>query len=376
MNLEGVLSGQINECQYVLKDNSGNQTLTEWKKGKDICYFGGYMHGNHIKMKSNGYGKNIVNVKGLLFFIFFITLIFFSSSNFFAEASENKSEANFMNNGGVAGVTYFSNGTDLIKYDFLRKNKEFLFKYGEKSGLGDRITHITYVAWLKSKKKILFVGSNTITSFIFEADLDLKNWKEYVNTQNIRDLALSPDENMIAYYKYPNNVVIRRYEDLEKAGFEQTIARNAFSAPLWISNFELVYNSADKNIVKINIKNGEQQILVNNLFVDSISPDKRHLLCSDRNSIFLYDIDSSQLKLLKRGDDLFQSSPSVWSPDGKHFLYSKFQHVKFTINVIKYMNGLTAEKKDVCMYSLTTGKDEILLENEKMPFGGFWRDGE
>ena len=96
------------------------------------------------------------------------------------------------------------------------------------------------------------------------------------------------------------------------------------------------------------------------------------MLCSDKSSIYIYTLATLQLRPLKTGRDLYQSSPGVWSFDEKYFLYSKFQKVELTINIAKYMNDLTAERKDIYIYCIITGRDEKILENEKIPFGGFW----
>jgi hypothetical protein len=56
-------------------------------------------------------------------------------------------------------------------------------------------------------------------------------------------------------------------------------------------------------------------------------------------------------------------------------LYNKFQKVKLTINIAKYMNDLIAERKDIYIYCVTTGEEKKILEKEKAPFGGFWIKG-
>jgi Tol biopolymer transport system component len=300
----------------------------------------------------------------IIYAIFIIITFFACSANL---------EAKQVNSDEAKGVVYFSNGADLIKYDFSSKKEEKLFRYREDSELGKRITNVTYSAYLKNNSKILFIGSSASSELrLFEADLDLKNWKEYTNTKDVGNFSISPDEKIIAYYRYPNKIAIKKYGDLEKEGCEKIVATAAFARPLWISNSELVYYSMTNSIVRVDINSGVQLTLANNFFPESISPDKKYMLCSSKDSISLCDISTFQLKLLVKNQYLYGSSPNIWSPDGKYFLYSKFQKVKLSLNIVKYMNDLTAEKRDIYVYCLTTGKEEKMLKDEDACFGGFW----
>ncbi len=309
------------------------------------------------------------NSKAILITIF-ISLIIFTASNGI--------EANQTNDAKLKGVVYFSNGSELMKYDFSNKKKITLFtKSHEESNLNNAITDISYPAYLKSKDKMLFIGiKDVIADRVFESDLDLKNWREYTSTQGIGDLSISPDEKMVAYYRYPNKLVIRKYEDLGKEDSEKIVAENASTGgmPLWISNSEIIFHSKTNDIVKVDMNNGAQLILVKNLFPESISPDKNHMLCSNNDSIYLYDIATSQLKQLQKSMYLYHSSPCIWSPDGQYFIYSKGRKIGLTINVYEFINSLTAEIRDVYVYCPATGKEVKILDNERASFGGFWLD--
>ncbi len=305
-------------------------------------------------------------------FIFF-GMTFFCDPSF---AETNNPNANRMSYGKPVGVVYFSNGSDLIKYDFSSKKKEVLFRFHEESELGKKITQLTYSAYLRGKRKILFIGLKNLSErHIFESDLNLRNWKEYATTENIGDMSLSPDEKVIAFYRHPNKAIIKKYADLEKEGCERIVATDASARPIWVSNSELVYYSKAKNIVKLDVDSGVQLTLAKDVFPESVSPDGKYMLCSKKDSIYLYDVSHLQLRLLKKGGGLYNSSPDIWSWGGRYFLYSKYQKVKLTFNLFKYMNDLIAERQDVWVHCIATGADEKILENEKAPFGGFWLEG-
>lgn len=286
------------------------------------------------------------------------------------------SDANEINSNELKGVVYFSDGGSLIKYDFSVNKSEMLFKYREESELGKRITHITYPSYLKNKNRIIFVGSKYPDDYIFESDLNLENWKKYANTKIVQVLSVSPDENTIAYYKHPNELVIKKYEDLEKDGQEQIVAENIAnsSGMLWLSNTELVFNSIDKNIIKVDINDSKQQILIKGAYMDAVSPDKKFILCSNKDSISLYNCNTHELRLLKKTKGMFRSI-DVWSPDGKYLLFSKLREVKFTLNIFKFWDNLLAEYQDLYAYRITTGEEIKLLDNSNL-FGGFWLESD
>lgn len=292
-------------------------------------------------------------------------------------------EANQMNDDEIKGILYFSNGANLIKYDFSTKKKEIIFQQGEKSELGKKITNITYPVYLKSKNRILFLGMTPYPyhNYIFESDLDLKNMKQYRKVNNIDALSLSPDESMIAYNRHPNKLAIKQYDDLENDGSgERTLADNLFSPTLWLSNTELIYGSTDNAVVKVNMQRNEQQILIKNAFCGSVSPNGTHILAffsSNKTSysyIYLYELSSSKWRVIIKGSKQQVSSPEIWSPDEKYFIFTKLRGLKFTFNIRKLWNDLVAsleERHDLYIYSLATGEEKKIIEDE-VTRGGFW----
>lgn len=293
-------------------------------------------------------------------------------------------EAKSMNDDQVNGVIYFSDGASLIRYNFSTKEKEVLFKQGENSELGKKLTNIEYPVYLKSKNRILFIGSTPYPdpnhNYIFESDLDLKNMKQYRNMNNVQALSLSPDESLLAYYRHPNKLVIKKYTDLERDNHEKVVADNLLvsSRPLWLSNTVIVYNSIDNKMLKLDIQSSEQQIMKNNTFCSSISPDGKYILAffsDNKNSyIDLYDLNSSNWKVIVKGAKQQVSSPEIWAPDGKRFVFTKLRGLIRTFNIRRLLNDLVAsleERHDLYIYSLNTGEESKIIEDE-LTFGGFW----
>lgn len=126
--------------------------------------------------------------------------------------------------------------------------------------------------------------------------------------------------------------------------------------------FEISKTSGSVTADKADItQNGEQQIIAKDVFFCSISPNKKYILCIDKDSIYSYNVNNSQLNLLMKDKNSYYLSADIWSPDGKYFLFTKLRKVKFTFNIFKYWNDMVAEIRDLYVYCLTTGEEKKLL---------------
>lgn len=286
-------------------------------------------------------------------------------------------EAEEMEYDGPTGTVYFSNGADLIKYNFDTNEETKLFKYREKSELGKIITNVSFVQ--RCKDKILFTGQMLSKDWLFEADFTLRNWKQYNEMGYPATFSVSPDGNAIAYCIALQKLVIQQYIDLNKENRGLVIANNTntFIRPLWISNEELLYYSTDKAMIKINITNSQQQVLSVKYVPLDITHDRRYVLCfdnlPDHTNIYLYDLVSNQAMLVKKSD-MSLLCVGIFSPDDRYFLFSKDRRLEFSWNIFKLLknfNDATGLPRDMYVYDLKTNK-EIKMPGFDYSVGGFW----
>jgi hypothetical protein len=296
----------------------------------------------------------------------------------------------------LTGVVYFSGGADLAKCNFITNEKQTLFKFMEESRLGNEITNTEYPVYLKSKNKMLFkgYGYGAGAQWLFESNLNLQHWKKYERTRSLRTFALSPDEQWIVYsqFKSPGQLLIKRYEDLEKQGHERAISEPFlahWSPPIWISNHELVYNTArdevlkegseivyqttEDRVIKFDLRNGSREVLTTDVDARGISPDKKFILCANLDEIYLYDLERAELK--KVVSNIGSQASYLWSPDGQYFLFSRIRDVKFTWNFVAFFSEVLGQDYDIYAYHLPTGTERKVPELHDHPkprLGGFW----
>ncbi len=277
------------------------------------------------------------------------------------------------------GVFVYSDGANLLKYDFGTEKEELLFSQEEGIKSHKDISNVIYPNYLRSKNRIVFVGYDGPIGRgrIFECDIDGKNWLEVKASDNIKQLFISPDGSKISFGRYikpqgkgktalPKDyryqLVIKDYNGLDDNSYERVIAddfsgRNCF----WQSNDAILYSDVNSNTVKMALKTGDKSIAVKGLEPVGMSNDGELLLCADRKNIYSVNTDSYIPVLLKKFNPGVNRG-FVLSPDKRYLIYSRLRAFELFI---------LAETKDLCLYDLNTNKEKLLIKGTSL-LSGFW----
>ncbi len=279
------------------------------------------------------------------------------------------------------GMFIYSDGANLLRYDFSTEKEELLFSQKEAIASNKDISNVIYPNYLRSENRIVFIGYDGPIGRgrIFECDIGCKNWLEIKNSDNIKQLFISPDGRIISFGRYikpqgkgkmtlPKDyryqLVIKNYNDLDNKSDERIIADDySGRGCVWKSNDTILYSDINSNTVKIALKTGDKSIAIKGLEPVGMSNDGELLLCTDRKKVYLVDTDNYMPILLKK-INLRGSSKFVLSPDKRYLIFSKLR---------AFEPFILAETKDLWLYDLDTNEEKRLIKGASL-FSGFWME--
>ncbi|MFA5164179.1 MAG: hypothetical protein WC481_01255 [Candidatus Omnitrophota bacterium] len=277
------------------------------------------------------------------------------------------------------GLLIYSEGANLYKYDFGTKKEKSLFSQKKAIESHKDISNVTYPNYLKPKNRIVFIGYDGPIGKgrIFECNIDGKNWLEIKDSDNIKQLFVSPDGSKFSFGRqikpqgkggtglpkdYRYQLVVKDYNGSGIDGHERIIADDySGRGCFWQSNDTMLYSDIDSNTVKVVLKTGDKKIAIKGLEPVGMSNDGELLLCADRKNIYLVYTDNYApiwLKKINQG----VSHRFVLSPDKRYLVYSKLRALELFI---------LAETKDLWLYDLNTDKEKLLIKGASL-FSGFW----
>ncbi len=245
-----------------------------------------------------------------------LRLIIFLICNtiFFAESAFSRDQM-------INDTFIISNGNQLIECSFREntiQNHSIL--------LGEEWDHVSWPTYDKINKRLYFEAVNNALGSehqIFYVYLDEKQKIPKKITEG-RSPSISLNGTLMTYYIHPNQLWLLKIKSQVK---RRILSNFLYDDPIvWISDTCFLYIDVDKHLMKMDISSETSENLKHDYVIPgSLSPDKKHVLCGsyDGKKIYLYELKTNKLTVLKESTFFSMGSSFVWSSDGKKFLYTR-----------------------------------------------------
>jgi hypothetical protein len=229
----------------------------------------------------------------------------------------------------------------------------------------NRWSHVYWPSYDEEKDLIYFVAKDShdqeLRTNIYRFSFLSQNKEPIRLIINARHPSLSPDNNLMAFYRHPNQLWIQRLEEINERKVASDIAN--YQPCVWVSNTRLLYVNISNNLILLDLAKGEKQKTgFNSIVPGALSPNGKKVLCgsSDGKKIYYYSPFSNELKLIKENKFRSIGTSFIWLPDGTGFFFT----------MQKWSNILSFnESRDLFVYTLSDQKETFLVEKIAL-FGG------
>jgi hypothetical protein len=190
----------------------------------------------------------------------------------------------------------------------------------------DKWSNAYWPCYDKANKIIYFEAENRNLGpsrqiFFTKTDDKAKNPKKAVGG---RRPSISPNGNLLSFYRHPNALWILELNKQEKFRIVNDISD--YQPAVWISDRSLLYTDKNNHLMKLDVISKKAEITNFDYIIPAVlSPDGNRVLCGsyDGKKIYLYTIKTNKIKLLKKTNLFSMGSSFVWCNDGKSFLYTR-----------------------------------------------------
>jgi len=272
----------------------------------------------------------------------------------------------------IDGTIYFSDGIHFLSYNLKTKEKKKILMYSGSIWWTDPFYSqphnrvFLHVESLGDKYKFIdedFYGNG---SFLLTGkEIKVEGVKGAGNT---RLLSLSPNGRRIAYLK-DLSLFFRDYPINPDDGSVIEVAQvmknksSWITSVEWISDVSFLFNDVDNNIVIYDITKKSRRILGSNLYLGTISTDRKKVTAINIDGV-LFVIDVSSGKVLEEKSYWLSAivGGGIWSPDSRYLVFDKLRP-----------SGILTltEYPDIWIYDTVDKKDYLLIKSASL-FGGFW----
>ena len=229
----------------------------------------------------------------------------------------------------------------------------------------NRWSHVYWPSYDEEKKLIYFVAIDNhdqeLRTSIYRISFLSLNRDPIRLVVNARHPSLSPDNNLMAFYRHPNQLWIQRLEGMSEKKVVSDIVN--YQPCVWVSNTHLLYANLANNLVLLDLNKGKKQETgYNRIVPGALSPDGKKVLCgsSDGKKIYFYSPVSNELTLIKENKFRSIGTSFLWLPDGDGFLFT----MQTWSNILRFN-----ESRDLFLYEFSEQKETFLLGKTAL-FGG------
>lgn len=226
-------------------------------------------------------------------------------------------------------------------------------------------SHVYWPSYDEAKESIYFVAKDRLdqdaSANIYSISLLALNQEPKKLIDNARYPSLSPSNNLLAFYRHPNQLWIQNLENMNAQKAVSDIVN--YQPCVWVSNTHLLYIDLDNELISLDVPKGERQKTGYSAIVPgALSPDGKRVLCgsSDGMKIYFYFPLSNKIELIKESKFRSMGTSFIWLPDGSGFLFT----MQTWSNILR-LN----ESRDLFLYMLSE-KEETLLLGKIALFGG------
>jgi hypothetical protein len=229
----------------------------------------------------------------------------------------------------------------------------------------DSWSHVYWPSYDEEKESIYFVAKSKLVPDanpnIYSISLLALNQEPKKLIDNARFPSLSPNNNILAFYRHPNQLWIQILKNMNPQKVAIDFAN--YQPCVWVSNTHLLYIDSNNQLVMFDVSKGEKQKTgYSGIIPGALSPDGKKVLCgsTDGMKIYFYFPLSNNIKPIKESKFRSMGTSFIWLPDGSGFLFTR----QTWSNIVRFN-----ESRDLFLYILN-GRDETLLLEKTALFGG------
>jgi hypothetical protein len=229
----------------------------------------------------------------------------------------------------------------------------------------DKWSHVYWPSYDGKKESIYFVAKSGLdqdaNTNIFSISLLAPNQEPKKLIDNARYPSLSPNNNLLAFYRHPNQLWIQSLKNMNAQKAASDIA--SYQPCVWVSNTHLLYIDSNNELVLFDVPKGEKQkTRYSGIVPGALSPDGKKVLCgsSDGKKIYFYFPLSNKIEPIKESKFRSMGTSFIWLPDGSGFLFT----MQTWSNILR-LN----ESRDLFLY-MVNEREETLLLSKAALFGG------
>ena len=229
----------------------------------------------------------------------------------------------------------------------------------------NRWSHVYWPSYDEEKDLIYFVAKDShdqeSKTNIYRISFLSLNQDPVRLVINARHPSLSPDNNIMAFYRHPNQLWIQRIGEINERKVVSDIVN--YQPCVWVSNTHLLYVNLSNDMVLLDLAKSEKKKTgFNSIVPGALSPNGKKVLCgsSDGKKIYYYSPISNELKLIKENKFRSIGTSFIWLPDGTGFFFT----MQTWFNILRFN-----ESRNLFLYTLSDQKETFLVEKIAL-FGG------
>lgn len=234
----------------------------------------------------------------------------------------------------------------------------------------DKWSHVYWPSF-DEKEYIYFVAKSGheqgANANIYRISLLAVNQEPRKLIDNARYPSLSPNNNLLAFYRHPNQLWIYSLKNMSAQKAAIDFAK--YQPCVWVSSTQLIYIDSNNELIMFDVPKGEKHKTgYSGIVPGALSPDGKKVLCgsSDGKKIYFYFPLSNKIEPIKENRFRSMGTSFIWLPDGSGFLFTMQPWSNFL-----RLN----ESRDLFLYMLSEREETLLLGKTALFGGAFFHLG-